>query len=247
MKNKLIGMDPNQIPLNSHLGTMARQDHESPSVGELTVYKSFEIRRGNNYGTNDYPVHGSGNDTRPIISYGRISYIKNGETMSSTGGDTEGGSNKILIEGVRKAPSSGSAGATSPIRLLKFHYYAPYRATVSIDCKYCLGADGNYSSKVGESYYVLRNYNNAFLTEVKTSSEATTRNPIDIHHSTGTHHIKWLEFEPDVTSGWGFITLEMHGSGSQWGGYDIGFSMEITNLPSSQTGNNFGLQGLAID
>ena len=242
---KLIGKDPNQVPLNSELGTMARQDHTNASVDQLTVSKGFQIRQGNNYSASDFPVYSSGSDTRPVVTFGKYTYIKSGDALGGSFVDNFSGANRLLIHGVRKAPSS-AGGASSPINLLKFHYYAPYRGAISIRMNFNIGADGNYSTKFGESYYYLKNYNNS-ITEVKTNSSATTRNLVDMHSSTGTHHIEWLEFEPSVTSGQGNVVLQMHGSGSQWGGYDIGFGLEITNLSSSPNGNQFGIHGLMID
>jgi mRNA-degrading endonuclease YafQ of YafQ-DinJ toxin-antitoxin module len=38
MSNKLIGTDPNQVPSNADLGTLAYQDAYNPSVEKLRIY-----------------------------------------------------------------------------------------------------------------------------------------------------------------------------------------------------------------
>jgi hypothetical protein len=250
--SKLIGNNSNQVPLNSDLGTMAYQDSASVRAGEMVISKPYSIYQsdaGGMFPSSSWPTYQTSNRIGEEIGKGKVARISTGHAQHFSN-DAFGGATKMLIQGIRYAPSSGGTGAYSgtPIAIAKFHYKSPYRGMVDTRIRYAISSDGAYSSLSGELYFQHRNYNSSVSIN-KTNSIATTLNRLANNSSTSIHYHEYLYLDVESTgdNSETYATLYTYGTGSQWGSYHIPFTLEITTFATSDSGLQYGIKDFVYE
>ena len=156
MSNKLIGTDPNQVPTNADLGTLAFQDSEFPSLGNLRLTGSMIIGNENTDTNNDVVTR---NLTLPAGSSGdlflfgpspEIGFLDANANRSSAVGGNDGRLDFFSYHGpdntALAAVVDGTAKATSPSNLMM------QMSRVELDANGAYSSGGNLDVKLGNLY-----------------------------------------------------------------------------------------------